>query len=265
MLRSDTPVGSLGHTGPVIEGEDVTRITRDFLRGRARGRMTEEEKEVLEAAVERVEMLPARTVIQRRGEPVRYSTLLLDGTIARYMDARDGFRQLVALQVPGDFVDLHGYPLGRLDHDVGTLTASQVALVPHARIDAIVAEHPALARLMWRSTLLDAALHREWIFRLGRLDAAGRIAHFLAETYWRMAVVGRVADQSYALPLTQQDFGEACGLTSVHVNRTLRRLREEGVVEIARGEVHVLDLARLSRIGEFEPDYLYLEDGPWAK
>ena len=239
------------------------RVTKDFLRGRGRVDMTEEEKDVLESVVERVEHVPARTIVIRRGEPVSYSTLLLDGTMCRYMDARDGFRQLVALQVAGDFVDLHGYPLRRLDHDVGTLTDARVAIVPHRRIDVILNEHPHLTRLMWRATLLDAALHREWIFRIGRLDAVGRLAHLLLETYYRLRAVGRADGGAFALALIQQDLGEALGLTSVHVNRMLRKLREEGLAEVARGMVRILDHDRLARLGEFEPDYLYLEDGPW--
>ncbi|WP_294195516.1 Crp/Fnr family transcriptional regulator [uncultured Sphingomonas sp.] len=239
------------------------RVTRDFLRGRGRSGLTDAEKDVLESAVERVERLPARTIVTRRGEPVSYSTLLLDGVMCRYMDARDGFRQLVALQLTGDFVDLHGYPLRRLDHDVGTLTESRVALIPHARIDQILKEHPHLTRLLWRSTLLDAALHREWIFRIGRLDAAGRLAHFLLETYHRLRVVGAADGCAFEFTLTQQDLGEALGLTSVHVNRMLRRLREAGLAEFARGTVRIIDHDRLARLGEFDADYLYLEEGAW--
>lgn len=239
------------------------RVTKDFLRGRGRLALTQEDKDVLERAVERVEHLPARTIVTRRGAPVSYSTLLLDGVMCRYMDARDGFRQLVALQLTGDFVDLHGYPLRRLDHDVGTLTEARVALIPHSRLDRILAEHPHLTRLLWRSTLLDAALHREWIFRIGRLDAAGRLAHFLLETYHRLGAVGSTCDGTFAFALTQQDLGEALGLTSVHVNRMLRRLREGGMAEFARGTVRILDHDRLARLGEFDPDYLYLEGGAW--
>ncbi|MDR6789937.1 CRP-like cAMP-binding protein [Sphingomonas sp. BE138] len=225
--------------------------------------MTEDDKDVLERAVERVEHLPARTIVTRRGTPVSHSTLLLDGVMCRYMDARDGFRQLVALQLTGDFVDLHGYPLRRLDHDVGTLTEARVAVIPHARLDDILAEHPHLTRLLWRSTLLDAALHREWIFRIGRLDAAGRLAHFLLETYHRLRAVGVADGGTFEFALTQQDLGEGLGLTSVHVNRMLRRLREGGLAEFARGTVRILDHDRLARLGEFDPDYLYLEEGAW--
>lgn len=238
-------------------------ITDLFLMGRGRWRMSAAEREIIENAVERVDTVAARTIVTHRGAPVRYSMLLLEGAMCRYMDARDGYRQLVAYQIPGDFVDLHGYPLKALDHDVGTLAESRIAMVPHERLDEIVADHPRLARVLWRSTLLDAALHREWIFRLGRLNAAGRLAHFLCETHARMAAVGLVSDGTFAMPLTQQDLGETCGLTAVHVNRTLRQLREQGLAEVTRGTVHVQNPAGLARVAEFDPDYLYLEGGPW--
>ncbi|MGJ3626098.1 Crp/Fnr family transcriptional regulator [Sphingomonas sp. MMS24-JH45] len=113
--------------------------------------------------------------------------------------------------------------------------------------------------------LLDAALHREWIFRIGRLDALGRVGHLLCETHARLAATGRARDGIFEWPLTQQDTGEACGLTAVHVNRTLRRLREDGLAEIIRGSARILDLPRLARLAEFDPDYLYLENGPWQE
>jgi CRP-like cAMP-binding protein len=236
-------------------------LTENFLRGRRRRELTDAEIQALEDAVERVERLPARRTTHRRGERVRYSTLLLSGYMCRYMDSSDGYRQLVAYHVPGDFLDLHGYPLQRLDHDVATITTAEIAVVPHERLTVITETMPHLTRLLWFSTLLDAAMHREWIFSMGRLDAVGRLAHFLCETRARMAAIDRVdGDGWFELPLTQQDLGEACGLTSVHINRTIRRLREDGLVEFGERRVRVIDPGRLARIGEFSPDYLYLED-----
>ncbi len=237
--------------------------TRDFLRGRRRSELTEQELAALEAAVERVETIPARKVMSRRGERMRYSALLVEGYACRYMDARDGYRQLLSYHVPGDFVDLHGFTTRFIDHDVGTITETKFAFVPHEQLNRIMSDRPHLATMLWFSTVIDAALHREWIFRIGRLDAAGRLAHFLCETFCRMAAVGLVVDDSYDLPLTQQDLGEATGLTSVHVNRIVRRLREDGLAIVGRGKAQILDFGRLARLGEFEADYLYLEKGPW--
>ena len=81
----------------------------------------------------------------------------------------------------------------------------------------------------------------------------------LCETYSRLLAVELVKDNSFTWPLTQQDLGEACGLTSVHVNRMLRQLREDGLVELRSGTVQILDRPGLERAGEFEPAYLHLD------
>lgn len=239
--------------------------TKDFLRGRRRHELSAEEIAAIEQAVDSVEVVPARAPLARRGERLRRSTLIVEGYACRYMDARDGYRQILSYHIPGDFTDLHSYPTRYIDHDVATITEARVAHIRHDRLDALLRERPHMASLLWFSTMLDAALHREWIFRVGRLDAAGRLAHFVCETYCRMHAIGRAGEGACDLPLTQQDLGEIAGLTSVHVNRVLRRLREEGVAIIARGKVQILDFERLARLGEFRSDYLYLADGPWQE
>lgn len=235
--------------------------TENFLKGRRGGQITDAERAALEGSLGPARRIEPRKTIVRRGELIEESTLLLKGFMCRYMDARDGQRQLVALHVPGDFLDLHGFPLRRLDHDVASIGEVEVAMVPHARLTAITEEFPHLARLMWFSTLLDAAQHREWIFRIGRLSALGRVAHFLSETHARLAAIGQARGGDFDLPLTQQDLAEACGLTNVHVNRTLARLRRDGVVTVTRQTVSIHNIARLAQLGEFDPDYLYFDDG----
>ncbi|MGN6817200.1 MAG: Crp/Fnr family transcriptional regulator [Sphingomonas sp.] len=235
-------------------------LTDNFLRNRRRRELSEEEKQALEGLLTAPVTLPRRKVITSRGDVATRSTFLISGFMCRYMDGADGHRQLVSVQTPGDFVDLHAYPLQRLDHDIATLSECTVAYAPHDKITQVIERLPHLGRVLWFSTLLDAAMHREWIFRLGRLDAVGRVAHMLCETYARLDAVGMVEDGSFAWPLTQQDLGEACGLTSVHVNRTLRVLREAGMVEVSDRIVTMLDFERLASTGEFFPDYLYFDN-----
>lgn len=235
-------------------------LSENFLRGRRRRELSDEERQAIEEILSAPVTLPRRRIVTSRGDVVTRSTFLISGFMCRYMDDADGHRQLVSIQTPGDFVDLHGYPLQRLDHDVATLSECTVAYAPHDRLTAMIERLPHLGRVLWFSTLLDAALHREWIFRLGRLDALGRVAHMLCETYSRLDAVGMVTDGTFGWPLTQQDLGEACGLTSVHVNRTLRVLREAGMVEVSDRTVTILDFERLATTGEFQPDYLYFDD-----
>lgn len=232
-------------------------LTGLFLKGRGSEAIDEEDRRVLEGSVEAVRTYGPRHCLVRRGEVVQHSTLLLDGIVCRYMDDREGYRQLVAVHVPGDFIDLHGFPMKRLDHDIATIGEVTVAEIPHDAIEQIVEERPRLTRLLWFSTLLDAAMHREWIFRMGRLGADGRLAHFFCELNCRLEMVGLAQDGRFKVPLTQADLAEACGLTGVHVNRVLRALREGGLLTFNRGAVDMHDRARLSALAEFDPSYLY--------
>ena len=221
--------------------------------------LADEERELLERSIERVTDHPARQTLIRRETPLSASLLLVEGFMCRYVDNRKGDRQLVSIQVPGDFVDLHGYPLKTLDHDVATITQVRVALFRHGTLDTLFAGRPELTRKLWFSTLLDAAMHREWIFKLGRLPSHGRVAHFLCETDLRLKAVGLSDAGCFQLPLTQLDVAEICGLTSIHVNRVMRDLREGGLCTFRNGIVEIHDLPGLVRMGEFDPAYLYLD------
>lgn len=232
-------------------------LTELFLKGRGSEAIDAEDRRILDESAAAVRTFPTRHCLVRQNEAVKHSTLLLDGFIVRYMDDREGYRQLVAVHIPGDFVDLHGFPMKRLDHDVATIGPVRVAEYPHESIERIVEERPRLTRLLWFSTLLDAAMHREWIFRLGRLDADGRVAHFFCELNCRLEMIGQAEGGRFSIPLTQADLAEACGLTGVHVNRVLRALRERGLMTFHRGVVDLLDLAGLKVLAEFDASYLY--------
>lgn len=235
-------------------------FTERFLRSRRGVRLETAERARLEAAISEVRLIYPRTRLVRAGEPLSQSTLLIEGFMCRHIDDRKGLRQLVAIHVPGDFVDLHGYPLKTLDHDIATLTAATIATVPHEELAAIEREAPELARKLWYATLLDAAIHRAWLFRLGRLDAIGRVAHFLCETNARLAVAGLSDGRRFVLGITQNDLAEICGLTDVHVNRVVRALREEGLCMFRSSLVEIFDPARLAARGQFDPTYLYIDE-----
>jgi CRP-like cAMP-binding protein len=232
-------------------------LTENFLRGRRRDLLSDQELRVIEESISEVRQLPARKTILKAGDKPDFSIFLVEGFICRYMDANDGKRQLVALQIPGDFVDLHAFPLTYLDHDNATITPCTVGIVAHEQLWMIQREMPHLTHMLWFSTLLDAAMHREWIFRMGRLNAIGRLAHFLAETEHRLSAIGRVKDGHFALPLVQIDLAEATGMTPIHLNRCVRALREKGIADVRAGSVEIIRRSELWRVGEFEPAYLF--------
>ena len=242
-----------------MKGSALQPVTVDFLRGRRRKWLNSQDLEALERSLSSVRCVEPRKTIVLAGDTLDQSTLLVEGYICRYMDDSNGHRQLIAVHVPGDFVDLHGYPLKRLDHNVATLSRVKIANIAHAKIDVLINRHVNLARMMWFSTLLDAAMHRKWIFLLGRFDAARRVSHFLCELNVRLQLVGLSNGRQFALPITQTDLAEICGMTSVHCNRVVAKLRQQNLATFANGKVEIHDPVGVARHCEFDPSYLYTD------
>jgi CRP-like cAMP-binding protein len=232
-------------------------IEAHLKRLKARHAISDAEQAAIRDSIGEVRDYPARKVLVEPGQLLTASTLVLKGLICRYKDLSEGQRQITQVHVPGDFADLHSFTLKRLDHSIMTLTPTRVAMVPHEKLTQITERFPYLTRVYWFSTNLDAAIHREWEVSLGRRSAIARCAHILAELRFRLELVGLADSHGYDLPISQIDLSECLGLTSVHVNRSLRRLREEGVAIFRSGRVEIRDLAALEQIGEFDPAYLY--------
>lgn len=246
----------------MTDADAAKAISGLLLKLRARDLVSAEEEEVLRASVSEISEHPAGRALVRTGTTLSASTLLVEGIVCRYKDLSDGQRQIMELHVAGDFVDLHGFLLKQLDHNVGTMTMVRVASVPHDALRRITETHPHLGRMLWFSTLLDAAIHREKILSIGRRSAIGRIAHIFCELFVRLRMVGLAGDTGYALPLTQADLADVTGLTSVHVNRMLKKLRDDNLLTFRGGTATIGDWERLQRVAEFDPTYLHLERRP---
>jgi CRP-like cAMP-binding protein len=204
-----------------------------------------------------------RSDIVKEHSTPSWSTVLMSGFAARYTILEDGRRQISAIHVAGDFVDLHSFLLRHMDHGVLALTDCETAIVPHATLKEISVERPHLTRMLWLSTVIDAAIHRRWIVTSGRLPAEGQMAHFICEIYRRLSVVDGVTDYSFRLPISQIALSDALGLSAVHLNRTLMDLRRGGLIEWRGADVTILDWDRLAALGQFDDTYLSLEK--WAR
>jgi CRP-like cAMP-binding protein len=246
----------------MTDAESSSAIAALLLKLRARDLLTGEEEEVLRGSMSEIREYPEGRTIVRTGATLSASTLLVEGIVCRYKDLADGQRQIMELHVAGDFVDLHGFLLKQLDHNVGTMTPVKVASFPHDALRGITETHPHLGRMLWFSTLLDAAIHREKILSIGRRSALARIAHIFCELLVRLRIVGLADDKGFDLPLTQADLADVTGLTSVHVNRMLKKLRDEDLLTFRGGTVTIGDWDRLQRVAEFDPSYLHLERRP---
>ncbi|MEA3066497.1 MAG: hypothetical protein QOJ27_2958 [Sphingomonadales bacterium] len=216
----------------------------------------EEDKAALAALGEDPrEMGPRRNII-REGERPDHVHLMIEGWAARYKLLPDGARQITAFLIPGDFCDLHVTILGEMDHSIITLTRAKVAYVARSKMDALT-ERPGLARVFWWATLVDEAVLRAWIVNVGRRDAFEAIGHLMCELYVRMKNIGLTCDHSFELPLTQEELADALGLTPVHVNRVLQRMRAEKLISFKAGILTIRDYRRLEAASGFNPNYLH--------
>lgn len=200
--------------------------------------------------------------IIRERDKATHSCLLLNGFAVRHKIVGGGYRQIVAIHLRGEMVDLQNSLLGMADHSVQMLTQGQIAMIPLEDIVRLAFERPAVGRALWFDTLVDGSIFREWIANVGRRDARARIAHLLCEFALRLKVAGLGDELGYQLPMTQEQLGDATGLTSVHVNRTIKQLEAEGLIDRASPRaITIGDWKKLAEVGDFDSQYLHLRDG----
>ena len=223
------------------------------------GDLTSEQRAAIRELPIRTRVLEPREDMVQDGDVPFECCLILEGLACRYKLLDDGRRQIFSFHMPGDIPDLQSLHLRRMDHSVCAILRTRVAYIPHASMRLLLREHPALADIFWRDTLVDAAVFRAWMVGIGRRTAYARIAHLFCELMVRARAVHLVRDDSLVIGLTQAEIGDALGLSAVHVNRVIKELRTDGLIRLRTGTLTVLDWAGLMRAGEFEPDYLHLQ------
>jgi CRP-like cAMP-binding protein len=140
------------------------------------------------------------------------------------------------------------------------MTKTMVGFLPHETLRAFMRDHPRISDVLWRDTLIEASIFREWMVGLGTRSAYTRMAHFFCELMIKQRAVHLVDEDATELPmpLSQAEMGEALGLTPVHVNRTLKVLRDQGLISGGRGTITIRDWHGLKEAGEFDRTYLHL-------
>lgn len=224
--------------------------------------LSEAEKALLADAMSLEKHVATGDDIVVEGSRPSYSTLIVDGLAARYKVLEDGGRQFTSLQVPGDFVDLHAFLLKTMDHGIIALSPCHVIAAVHGKLRAITEQAPHLTRLLWLDTLVDGAIHREWIVAMGRRSKTSHLAHLLCELFVRLQVVKQTNGMTFRLPLSQAELADVLGLSVVHMNRVIGTLRRMNVINWTSHMVTILDWQRLVEIAEFDPTYLSMNREP---
>lgn len=219
-----------------------------------------EEQSALGELPLRLRAFPTSTDLLREDQPSTECCLILEGLACRYKVLGAGQRQILSLHLPGDIPDLMSLHLETMDHGLASLGRGRAAYIPHGAVRELCDRHPNLAATLWRDTLIDASIGREWLAGVGRRTAHQRIAHLICEIFVRSRALGLIDEGAFALPVTQAELGDATGLSTVHVNRVLQDLRRDELITWRGRSILVLDWERLSLAADFDPGYLHLLD-----
>lgn len=219
--------------------------------------ISEEDIKEIQALPVTVKDYPAERAVVSDGERATECCLIVEGFCVRSKTTSDGKRQILSIHIPGEIPDLMSLFLHVMDHDLSTITPCTLSFIRHETLQRLHRRRPVVAELFWRDTLIDAAMFREWIVNVGQRPAPARLAHVMIELRERLRVIGRVEHNSFDMPLTQEQIGEALGVTAVHANRVIKQLRQDGIVDFHRGRVTVLDEGKFLELADFDDRYLH--------
>lgn len=223
--------------------------------------LTQADKDAILALPHRVRVLRTGERFVRQDEKPTHCCLMVSGFTVRSKLVADGARQILAIHMKGDMVDLQNVLLERSDHNVDALTLAEVIMIPRTALEELAFARPSVGKALWLETLVDGSIFREWIANVGRRDARTRIAHLLCEFAVRLEAAGLAETSRYELPMTQEQLADAVGLTTVHVNRTLMAMRKEGLIYLNGRSIRVPDWPKLAREADFDAKYLHMPKG----
>lgn len=194
----------------------------------------------------------------RQGDKPTTVTLIIEGLACRYKLTEAGDRQIVGIMVPGDLCDLHGFLLDKMDHSIAALTNLTITHISKEQLIHLFDTEPRITRALWWGTLVDESTLREWLMNVATRSSYERLAHLLSELCMRLETVGLATPDECDIPILQTDLADAVGLGRSHVNASLAKLQEAGLVDLRRGGIRVLDVNGLRAAGQFNQHYLHL-------
>lgn len=201
--------------------------------------------------------LPQDRAIVSEGERPTKCCVVFDGFTCWSRVTAEGQRQILNFHVPGDMPDLQSVHLAVMDSTLSTITPCRVGYLDHGVIKAICRERPDIASALWKMSLIEAGNFRSWVTNIGGRPAYNRVAHLLCEIMFKLKIVGLSDGRTCAFPITQTELSQATGLSLVHINRVLQKLRSAGLIELDRTTLVVPHWKALADVADFDPTYLH--------
>lgn len=221
--------------------------------------LTDDERQALENLPMQLAVIKENQDIVREGDRPSRSFAILSGFTCTYKVTKTGRRQIMTFDIAGDMPDLQSLHLRMLDSSISSLSTCRIGFITHDDLRDLCERYPRITAAFWRETLIEAAIFREWLLNVGQRQAYSRVAHLFCEMLVRLRAVGLAEEHACDLPITQSELADAFGLTTVHVNRVLKQMRAEGLIEIKGTRLTIPDWNRLKEVGQFSPRYLHLE------
>lgn len=201
--------------------------------------------------------VPPRHDLIREGDRPGVVFVILQGWACRYKILPNGTRQVLAYLMPGDSCDLHIALLAEMDHSIQTITKVRVATIDRRDMDAILEDHRGIARALYIGQLIDEGTMRAWITSMGRRTSVERVAHLMCELYLRARTIGLIEETRFEVPVSQRLLADSLGMTAVHLNRVVKKLRLENALILSRSSVTITDPQKLAQLAGFDENYLH--------
>ncbi|TVP51241.1 MAG: Crp/Fnr family transcriptional regulator [Halomonas sp.] len=221
---------------------------------------TAEDIKLLENAVSNERSFGKDEDVIQEGDKSRHVYLVVKGWVSRYRLNMHGKVQTLNFHIPGDFCNLHTNLAHCIEYSIGTVAPSVIAYIPHERIEEISRENHRLARSFNWLAFNEFSILQEWLLNVGSRPSHQRLAHLICELLIRVRAAGLTEDHHFYLPLTQAQLSEAMGITVVHTNRVMMRLRAEGLITFEGRRVEVTDWPGLKKYADFKVRYLHLDN-----
>lgn len=222
-------------------------------------KLSADEIDVLDALSRHPKQYRSDQILVHEGASVDHACLIVQGLACRYKLLAGGRRQIMGYLIPGDICDVHFVMFNTPDHSVALVGDSQVVKIPTYKIRELITRFPTIARALSLAGLVDCAILREWLLNIGQRDAMQKLSHLFCEMSVRLKAIGRIhADGSFELPANQVTLADTIGLTPVHINRTLQRLRTAGLIRLCQRRLTIIDPERLALMAGFDGNYLQI-------
>ena len=219
--------------------------------------LSKDELRALSAVASSERTLKVNTDLVREGAKSEQLYIITEGWACRYKTTREGGRQIVSVLVPGDVANLDALLFDRLDYAVRILSSAKAVALSRTAVLALGDRHAGIGRTLTRLAMVENAILSQWALCLGRRSAQQRVAHLFCELAVRLCGDDHET-VSFEMPLTQEQLGDALGLTPVHVNRMMQQLRGDGLIVTSGRTMTLPDVAGIRAVADFSPAYLHV-------